>query len=253
MEQARLIIDSPKLGAWNMAVDQALLETADSTGMTTLRFYRWSEPTLSLGYFQNHADRSSHSASENCSLVRRRTGGGAIVHDKEITYSLCVPSGNRWSSRNSELYDLMHQVIIELLDESGVEAKLYGNPSELPPDKNIVVDQKAFLCFQRRAAGDVVLNNHKVVGSAQRRQKNAILQHGSILIEKSDFAPELEGIDDLSRASWRFEETAKNIASKSGNRLRMQFIRGKLQASEKEAAERAFSAQFNNDQWNLRR
>ena len=66
METARLILDPPAEGAWNMAVDQALLETANSTGLITLRFYRWSEPTLSLGYFQRHLDRELHPPSKDC-------------------------------------------------------------------------------------------------------------------------------------------------------------------------------------------
>ena len=92
MGKARVIIDEPAPGVWNMAVDHALLETANATGLISLRFYAWSQPTLSLGYFQSRSHRQQHSASLACPLVRRSTGGGAIVHDQEITYSLCVPS-----------------------------------------------------------------------------------------------------------------------------------------------------------------
>ena len=71
-----------------MAVDEALLIDAAENGVATLRFYQWSEPTLSLGYFQRYDDRDQHAASRECAVVRRQTGGGAILHDRELTYSL---------------------------------------------------------------------------------------------------------------------------------------------------------------------
>ena len=81
-----------------MAVDEALLETAASLGVPTLRFYQWQEPTMSLGYFQEYADRLRHAASAGCPTVRRASGGGAIMHDRELTYSLAVPEGtSTWS------------------------------------------------------------------------------------------------------------------------------------------------------------
>ena len=72
----RLLIDPPAAGAWNMAVDEALLESAAIAGVATLRFYQWSEPTLSLGYFQAAADREQHAASRDCPLVRRPAAAG---------------------------------------------------------------------------------------------------------------------------------------------------------------------------------
>ena len=78
-----------------MAVDEALLLDAAENGIATLRFYEWSEPTLSLGYFQRYDDRYSHAASRDCAIVRRQTGGGAILHDRELTYSLTLPASHR--------------------------------------------------------------------------------------------------------------------------------------------------------------
>jgi len=124
---ARVIFDSPSGGARNMAVDQALLMSAEQDGIVTLRLYGWTEPTLSLGYFQKYADRQSHSASLTCPVVRRRSGGGAILHDHELTYSLAIPSSSRWSDENAELYDLVHQVVIQLLGRDGIESQLYKN------------------------------------------------------------------------------------------------------------------------------
>src|SRR5436190_15116613 len=91
MESLRLIIDPPLIGPMNMAIDEALLESAATDGVATLRLYQWSEPTLSLGYFQAAEERERHQASTNCPLVRRASGGGAILHDRELTYSLALP------------------------------------------------------------------------------------------------------------------------------------------------------------------
>ena len=85
-----------------MGVDEALLMDAVENGVATLRFYQWSEPTLSLGYFQRYADREQHTASRNCAVVRRQTGGGAILHDRELTYSLALPANHRIGSQRGQ-------------------------------------------------------------------------------------------------------------------------------------------------------
>lgn len=217
MSWAELYIDPPARGSWNMAVDQALLEHCEGSGRATLRLYQWSPATLSLGYFQRYAERQTHLPSSGLDLVRRATGGGAIVHDRELTYSLCLPSVERWSRANRELYDAVHRAILSALAEEGIAATLYGAgpvPGEPVAGKSAVdprIGQTSelagcgagstaarFLCFERRSAGDVILDGYKIGGSAQRRGKQALLQHGSILLRKSDFAPELPGIEDLS-------------------------------------------------------
>jgi lipoate-protein ligase A len=269
MERARLIIDPPAEGAWNMAVDQALLETADKTGLITLRFYQWSKPTLSLGYFQNYKDRELHPPSLKCPLVRRRTGGGAIMHDHELTYSLCVPSTNRWSTKNGELYETIHRIIIDHLKEQGSEAVMYRDlestsvgetaTADVELERSTlhsggpIVDQNAFMCFRRRSPGDVVLKGRKIVGSAQRRVKSALLQHGSILMEQSQFAPELIGLGELCGFSLCVSKTIEKLTALAENRLRTNLIIGKLSQQEIEAAEKVCSDIFGNRRWSRRR
>jgi lipoate-protein ligase A len=203
----RLIIDPSGEGAWNMALDEALLESAQNEGVATLRFYMWREPTLSLGYFQPHAQRQQHAASAGCALVRRASGGGAILHDQELTYSIALPGTHRLAARAEKLYQAVHESLIETLAELGVKATLCeaASPSPCPLPKgegsaSISTHphlDKPFLCFQRHEPGDVLLAGHKVAGSAQRRQRGAVLQHGSVLWARSKFAPELPGIADL--------------------------------------------------------
>ncbi|MEQ1904297.1 MAG: hypothetical protein ABL888_08945 [Pirellulaceae bacterium] len=192
MSKLLLLDDSPARGAWNMALDQALLECVDETGWSILRFYRWSPATLSLGYFQSYNEREQHPLSRELDVVRRASGGGAIVHDRELTYSLVVPITSRWSQANRELYDLVHKSIVEYLAGQGVTATLFDSSPNHSSREN------PLLCFERRADGDILIGNHKIGGSAQRRSKNSLLQHGSILLERSLFAVELPGIADLT-------------------------------------------------------
>jgi len=262
METARLILDPPAEGAWNMAVDQALLETANSTGLITLRFYSWSEPTLSLGYFQRHLDRELHPPSKDCKLVRRRTGGGAILHDHELTYSLCIPSENRWSEKNSELYRLVHQCIIELLQTWGIKSEIYGDTigqtnlaagTVENDESKPTVDPHSFMCFDRRADGDIVIKGRKVVGSAQRRIKKALLQHGSILLKRSNYAPSLSGIFDLENRDFTSDKFSQMLSEKVFKCLLVQSFPGDINQVEKEAAKNAYSSQFNSEPWNHQR
>src|SRR5688500_12298617 len=109
---ARLIVDSPANGSWNMALDEALFQTTQSSRQVTLRFYQWSAPTLSLGYFQAAADRQKHDASRDCPLVRRSTGGGAIVHDVELTYSLVCPIDHDRSAVAQGMVRQVHSALI---------------------------------------------------------------------------------------------------------------------------------------------
>ncbi len=116
-----LLLDPPASGAWNMAVDEALLEAA-AEGQSTLRFYRWAEPTLSLGYFQTYGDRFQHEASRGCAVVRRPSGGGAILHDRELTYSLAVPEAHPVAATRLRTYRAVHEALIAALGRWGIEA-----------------------------------------------------------------------------------------------------------------------------------
>jgi lipoate-protein ligase A len=186
------MIDPPADGAWNMAVDEVLLGAA-AAGRCSFRFYRWQEPTLSLGYFQAIDDRRRHAASLDCPVVRRSSGGGAIVHDREMTYSVALPGGHPLAVDRMLLYQAVHQTLIEVLAGAGIRAELYRREQH-----EAAACSCPFLCFQRRAAGDVIVGAVKVAGSAQRRLQGAVLQHGSVLLGRSPAAPELDGLREVS-------------------------------------------------------
>lgn len=213
-----------------MAVDEVLLEWAAAEQAPWLRLYAWSPATLSLGYFQQSSARAAHAASSGCPAVRRLTGGGAIVHDAELTYSLVLPAGHALARRRDRLYTTVHAALVEALAELGLGARL-------SPANEAGPQPEPFLCFQRRSPGDVVAGSTKVAGSAQRRRRGAVLQHGSILLARSQRAPELAGIQDLLarpvapqdlRALWlprlatAFEMTWQEAALTPAQRLQAQ-------------------------------
>ena len=177
-----------------MAVDEVLLQWAADTGRSCWRFYRWEEPTLSLGYFQNLDDRKQHDTSVECPVVRRATGGGAILHQHELTYSFVLPIEYRLAQQRQILYDSVHNTLIATLSSLSIQAHLHGESAASK-------QANPFLCFQRRSPGDVLVGTTKIAGSAQRRTKGAVLQHGSVLLGRSAAAPELEGLIELAGTS----------------------------------------------------
>lgn len=185
-------------GATNMAADEALFESAER-GVASLRFYTWSEPTLSLGYFQPAAV----AAPFGLPWVRRSTGGDAIVHHHELTYCLTLPGAKEW--RSPEPWTCrFHHLVRDVLDEDGIESRavMCGEEKRLGE----------VLCFLHQTAGDLLIRGSKVAGSAQRKRHGALLQHGSILLNRSRFAQMLEGINELGRASLTPAQLAPRLA-----------------------------------------
>lgn len=271
MQNIDLILDPPGDGAWNMAVDESLLQLADETGQGTLRFYQWSRPTLSLGYFQKFSDRKLHPPSVPCDIVRRSSGGGAIVHDLELTYSLSLPGTNRWSSKQNDLYGSVHDAMIRFLNERGIPARQFAFPVKdhqkdleregvadyVGPTEssNVANDRKAnrFLCFQRRTAGDIVLDGYKIGGSAQRRFSNATLQHGSLLLKQSSNAPELPGLAELSGTEMVAGEIAGDLAEAFADGLHLRFERKGLSRKQENIAKEIHVQKYDNADWTCKR
>ena len=243
----RLIVDGPQPGDWNMAVDEALLERAAEDRSVCLRLYQWSEPTLSLGYFQSFADRAQHTASRDCPLVRRSSGGGAILHDRELTYSLALPSGHRLARQAEELYLAAHAALVEALAMLGVTAETNRAASRLAPEA------EPFLCFQRRAVGDVLVGGAKIAGSAQRRRRGAVLQHGSILLAVSPRAPELPGIEQLTGVRLAAADLERIWRPMLQEKLSLQLHRQPLSPAEIERARAMVAEKFGQPAWNERR
>jgi len=234
----RLLIDPPESGVVNMARDEALVDAvvADA-GPATLRFYRWAAPTISLGYFQPYADAVGF--AESAPIVRRTTGGGAILHDRELTYALAVRSGHPLlASGPTRLYCLMHDAIVAVMRSLEIRAERRGPVTHGSAGRE--ASSQPFFCFARAHALDVVVDGRKLAGSAQRRVPDGVLQHGSIVLEAASSHQPSAAVwdtcrvdpDDLARriaerfaadndlpieeGEWRGEELAR--ASRNANR-----------------------------------
>ena len=200
----QVIFDEPQSGLWNMAVDEALLEESLQSGTIFLRLYRWSEPTVSLGYFQNEMEQRRDPRLTKLPTVRRLSGGGAILHHHEQTYSCSLPPTHRLAQQPTRLYEEIHAVFVSWLTECGVPVKSRGENSDRKDEP--------FLCFLREAAPDLIVSGQKILGSAQRRRRGAVLQHGSLLLEASEHVPELRGLHDCFPIFPDKRETWKQVA-----------------------------------------
>jgi lipoate-protein ligase A len=267
----RLIIDPPAAGSWNMAVDEALLSAAVDGGPATLRLYQWQEPTLSLGYFQRLEDRTQHAASRDCAIVRRQSGGGAILHDRELTYSLTLPPGHPLSHDATALYNAIHNAFISLLTPKLSNPKSSEWQLALHQrDCRVAASEEPFLCFQRRACGDLLLvpthatsaaaiatnsapSAYKIMGSAQRRHRGAILQHGSLLIAQSPAAPELPGWQELTGTPLPLDELIASVVRQLFGLLDCDLTPGELPASIRDMARQIDQEKYSSRSWTARR
>jgi lipoate-protein ligase A len=247
MTNCRLLIDEPAPGAWNMAVDEILLNGTTADVGCNLRFYRWAEPTVSLGYFQPHADRLEHPASRHCPLVRRTSGGGAIVHDDELTYSLTVSAWHPLATDTEALYCAVHGSLIDALGQLGVSAALNRQSAGRK------TSQEPFLCFRRRSVGDVLVGGVKIAGSAQRRRRGAVLQHGSVLLRSSSAAPQLPGIECLADTPISAGQLIAAWTTRLAARLGLACQTEVITPQEVEQAGQLAGQKYEQSRWTLRR
>lgn len=172
MVRWRLIIDPRLTGPENMAVDEAVLRVAESSSavMPTLRVYGWISPAVSIGYLQ----KAAPFASSGLAVVRRITGGRAVLHDNELTYSIVAGTeAEPFSGGITAAYSFISSSIIGALNEAGVKAEF---------SKGSVSGAGKDACFYAPSRYEVLVDGRKLVGSSQRRFKRSFLQHGSILL-----------------------------------------------------------------------
>jgi lipoate-protein ligase A len=179
-------------------------------------------------------------------LVRRASGGGAILHDRELTYSIALPVSHPAAARATTLYDALHESLIAALADRGIAASLCAPAARLSPA------DEPFLCFQRRSPGDVLCGQFKIAGSAQRRRGGAIVQHGSVLLSLSEFAPELPGLAELSEKSLERGTLSNLWGAGIAEILGFELVRRPLDTSEKSAVD-ACACRYSDDAWTRRR
>jgi len=187
----RLIPYSLADGPHNMAADEALLQSAEG-GRASLRFYGWTEATLSLGYFQPCQARFEASGGRKPpdAWVRRPTGGATLVHHHELTYAIALPltggeSAQAWMPR-------MHRIIADALPVT------YEVRTWTRAESERETMHRDTLCFKQLTIGDLLCGPHKILGSSQRKHHRCLLQHGALLLAQSPFTPTLPGLKELT-------------------------------------------------------
>lgn len=243
----RLIIHNTCAPSWNMAVDSAILRL---TKIPTLRLYRWSTPAITIGYFQD-IEKEVHielCKKDDIPVIRRLTGGGAVFHHEELTYSLVHPlQGPFGKSSITHSYALIAQPLIHALRSMGVDA-------------------------QYRPINDIIVGNRKISGSAQTRKEGKLLQHGTILVAtdtekmlqyltidpkkiKQEGNPVItlsEIVKGLSKESM-FEQLIKAVTSSFKELFAVNFEEADITLQENDMAIELERSYFSNEQWNCRR
>jgi lipoate-protein ligase A len=185
MNKWRLIDSGPNLGAYNMAVDEELLARAQAgEKVPVLRFYAWDPPAVSIGRFQKMEEAVNAGACKQrgIDIVRRITGGRAVLHNKELTYSIIASTDDLFFPKNVlGTYKLIAAGLLQGLTNLGIPAEMVSRSS-----RHAALVQKEArdpACFSSPSWYELLAHGKKIIGSAQRRLSGAFLQHGSILMD----------------------------------------------------------------------
>lgn len=269
MHRWRLINSRFQIGAMNMALDEALLQAvANGHSQPVLRFYRWRPATVTLGYGQSVAKDIDLDVCRRAGLdvVRRSTGGRAVLHDHEITYAVIAPlNAGLFGGSVLDCYRLIAEVLLLALCRLGL-------PAQLVPGKPRSGGQHAMkaVCFSTPSQYELVIDGRKVAGSAQKRHGQAFLQHGSIPIEmdldllgkalktegEGAAADVLQSVGWLNRWSSRplaAAEVEARLAATFASHLGIEWQIDQPTAVELSAAERLCREKFANPDWNFKR
>lgn len=206
--------DAAASGESNMQIDAQMLNAAVA-GSATLRTYQWSVPTISLGHFQAKVEGAVPDRFAGLPVVERLSGGGAILHDQELTYSVALPKSHSLAQTPTQIYVKVHEAIIQVLSTHGISSQMRGDAA---------FAEKPFLCFGRGDERDIVIGDDKIVGSAQRRRQGAVLQHGSLLLRQSSHAAEFPGIQELTGVDLEESQLASELKESISERLNLELL-----------------------------
>ena len=267
----RLIQTLPAPGAWNMAVDEALLLGMDAPGaLPVLRLYAWEPACLSLGYAQPYQDVDLQALmSHGWELVRRPTGGRAILHTDELTYAVIGPPDEpRLAGGVLESYQRLSQALLQALLDLGLAVQSQEQAGGAP---NIAA--KGPVCFEVPSNYEITVDGKKLVGSAQARRKEGILQHGSLplygdltritqaLCFASEEARQAAAARLLQRATTAeaclgqplaWGPAAQAFSRAFATRLNLELQPSALSSVELEQAEHLAKSKYRADSWNQR-
>jgi len=226
-------------GAWNMGADEALLASAAAGGRPSLRLYAWDGPWLSLGYAQTPSEaRLAACAGAGLGVVRRVTGGRAVLHGGDLTYAVAAPDAALPEGLRPS-YAVIAEALHAALASLGVDARRSARAAAAHPPA-------AFDCFEAPAEDELVVDGRKLVGSAQRRVAGALLQHGSVrLAPDPPAAVRAAGLGGGRATSLREEGFRGGAAELAGALVRAfeRVLGERLEPSELSASERRGAAE----------
>ena len=265
----RLLITPPARGAWNMALDESILEhIGRGESAPTLRLYAWTPACLSLGHAQPYADVDLPRLKQHgWEVVRRATGGRAILHTDELTYSVIASSDEpRVEGSVLESYNRLAQALL-------LAVKSLEIPVEMKEGKANVGGTQNPVCFEVPSTYEITVNGKKLIGSAQARKKEGVLQHGSLPLtgDLTRICQVLVFENESVRetASQRLLERATTVESALGRRvswetasqafihafeaqLGLSFERGELSESESRRADELVREKYDQPSWTER-
>ena len=226
MKAWRLITTWRAAPAFNMGLDQALLESQGAP--PTLRFYTWKPEALSLGYFQRYADVPA--AQDARAVVRRITGGGAIHHSQELTFSIAADAKDPlYAGSIGDSYVRIHHAIAAALLELGIQSELRG-------ERALASEREGTgMCFHASSPLDLVWRERKGVGSAQRRTCGRVLHHGSIKLAGSALEGDIASAE-LAGVRTSAEDFAPILRAAFERELDLRFAAGVPDADERARA-----------------
>ncbi len=249
----RLIVDPPRSGALNMALDEALARRLESD-QAVFRLYSWSCPTISLG--RNEPTRQTSPSEVDIPLVRRPTGGRAVLHEAEVTYAVVVPARSLGGARAT--YSAVNRALARGPEALGAPVRLAAareGAQALPPE--------AGPCFDVPAPGEIVAGGRKLVGSAQVRFDDVLLQHGSILLTGTQAglgvlsSGAAGGPDPMTLGELvedvDFDSVAMALASAMEHSFGSTWSRGTYTKDEMEAARALVEEKYSTPEWTWRR
>ncbi len=272
MNTWRLLYTPPSRGAWNMAVDESILEHIHrGESLPTLRLYTWEPACLSLGHAQPFADVDMERVKKHgWEVVRRVTGGRAILHTDELTYSVTGSTEEPVLSGGVlESYNRLAQALLFAIRELGLPVEMKEHfPSGEPSTQNLNP-----VCFEVPSTYEITVSGKKLIGSAQARKKEGVLQHGSLpltgdltricqaLVFKDEASRENVAQRLLTRATTvesvigvktDWETAAQAFVKGFEAQLGIHFQRGELSRSESERAEEFVNEKYTNPTWTER-
>ncbi|MEA3355180.1 MAG: biotin/lipoate A/B protein ligase family protein [Patescibacteria group bacterium] len=252
MKKIRLLKMGHKSAFDNMSIDESILLHSQKNNQSTLRFYGWKPTAISIGYFQNPLEEIDIDSckNQNIDLIRRVTGGGAVFHDQEVTYSLISPIENKFIPLDiKESYYKISQGIIKGLEVFGIQAKFVP-------------------------LNDIIANNKKISGNAQTRKKGILLQHGTILLDVDvdkmftilkvpqeklkdkiikNVKERVTGINKLTGKEVSFDEAQTALIKGFEKALNLNYTIGSLTPSEIKLALELKKKKYTTHQWNYKR